>query len=104
MGKKNKGDANTKKKGKNDDSLLSQKLRKAERCLQSSGKRGLDTFLMHNTDIKSNKTVEALLRKAASLKVRPPKGQRGPKSAPKQKASTAQGVAVVTESGNGTLL
>jgi len=72
--------ATTTKKGPN---LTFQKIKKARNCLQSSGKRGLDAFLAQNADIKSTPEVKRLIEKAGKLKVKPPKGKRGPKPQPK---------------------
>jgi hypothetical protein len=82
MGKKG-GDKtpSTTKKGPD---MVHQKIKKAKRCLQSSGKRGLDAFLGHYPEIKQNKVVQGLITKAGTLKVRPPKGKRGPASTPKR--------------------
>ena len=81
---KNKG-GNTTTTSKKGPDIVFQKIKKARRCLQSSGKRGLDTFLAHNTEIRQNKTVQGLIAKAALLKVKPPKGKRGPASQSKAK-------------------
>lgn len=82
---KNKGGNATPSTKKGPD-ITFQKIKKARRCLQSSGKRGLDAFLGHHPDIKQNKVVQGLIAKAATLKARPPKGKRGP--APVRKAET----------------
>jgi len=66
--------------------LTLQKVRKARRCLQSAGRRGLEAFLGHNPDVKSNKVVVSLTKRAEALPVRPPKGKRGPKQ-PSQRSS-----------------
>ena len=84
MGKK--GGNEKPKATKKGPDITFQKIKKARRCLQSSGKRGLDTFLAHNTEIRQNKTVQGLIAKAATLKVKPPKGKRGPASQSKAKA------------------
>jgi hypothetical protein len=60
--------------------LVSQKIKKARRCLKSSGKRGLDAFLSCHTEIRQHREVEVLVKKAEKLPVRPPKGKRGPAS------------------------
>ncbi len=81
MGKKggNKGPVKVKK----GPDLTFQKIKKARRCLQSSGKRGLDAFLKHHPDVKDNNEIQRLLSKAAALPVRKPKGQRGPTLQPR---------------------
>lgn len=84
MGKKN----NEPKAPKKGPDITYQKVKKARRCLRSSGKRGLDTFLGQHPEIKQNKTVQGLIAKAATLKVKPPKGKRGP--APQAKRSEPQ--------------
>ena len=80
MGKKD-NEPKTPKKGPD---MIYQKIKKARRCLKSSGKRGLDAFLAHNTEIRQNKEVQVLIAKAANLKERPPKGKRGPAPLPKR--------------------
>ena len=72
---KNKG-GNTTTTSKKGPDIVFQKIKKAKRCLQSGGKRGLDTFLSRNSDIKQNKTVQGLIAQAAQLPVRPVKGKR----------------------------
>jgi len=76
MGKSKGGNAPTTSKKAPD--ITSQKIKKARRCLQSGGKRGLDAFLVKNSDIRQNKIVQGLVAKAATLKVKPPKGKRAP--------------------------
>lgn len=81
-----KQETTTTKKGPN---LVQQRIKKARNCLRSAGKRGLDAFLAQNADIKSNPEVKRLIEKAGKLKIKPPKGQRGPKSQPRvQEAET----------------
>ena len=72
---KNKGDTPKVKKGPD---ITAQKIKKAKNALKSGGKRGLEAYLAHNTDIKGNSTVVNLLKLAASMPQRPPKGKRGP--------------------------
>ena len=86
MGKKN----NDTPKVKKGPDMTAQKVKKAKNAFKSGGKRGLDAFLGQNPDIKSNKVVIGLIAKAATLKVKPPKGKRGPASNPKAKQPAKQ--------------
>ena len=79
---KNKG-GNEAPKTKKGPDITGQKVKKAKNAFKSGGKRGLLAYLANNTDIKGNKTVEALLKQAQAKPDKPPKGKRGPKSVPK---------------------
>lgn len=83
MGKKSKKEENDKEKVKKSKvrDMTSQKIRKAKRTLQSSGRRGLTKFLAYpeNANIRQHREVKELVKQAERLPSRPPKGQRGPK-------------------------
>lgn len=65
-------------KTKRGPDITMQKVKKAKNCLKSAGRRGLDSFLNRNPDIKGHREVTNLLSRAAKMPTKAPKGKRGP--------------------------